>query len=75
MTALSGVLQYMRDESAGMFSPEVMAMFRNMADSAYPFRWYALLLGGWFAGYSAAEAGLSFLPESITMSAIQLLGR
>ena len=61
MTALSGVLQYMRDESAGMFSPEVMAMFRNMADSAYPFRWYALLLGGWFAGYSAAEAGLSFL--------------
>ena len=61
MTALSGVLQYMRDESAGMFSPEVMAMFRNMADSAYPFRWYALLLGGWFAGYSSAEAGLSFL--------------
>ena len=60
MTALSGVLQYMRDESAGMFSPEVMAMFRNMADSAYPFRWYALLLGGWFAGYSAAEAGAVF---------------
>lgn len=61
MTALSGVLEYMRDESESMFSPAVMDIFRNFADSAYPFRWYALLLGGWFSGYGSQAAGLSFL--------------
>lgn len=61
MTALSGVLEYMRDEGENMFSPAVMDIFRNFANSAYPFRWYAMMLGGWFAGYSSQEAGLSFL--------------
>lgn len=61
MTALSGVLEYMRDESESMFSPAVMDIFRNFANSAYPFRWYALLLGGWFSGYGSQAAGLSFL--------------
>ena len=61
MTALGGVLDYMRDESAGMFSESVMEMYRNITGAAYPFRWYALLLGGWFVGHSALEAGLSFL--------------
>lgn len=61
MTALSGVLDYMRDESAGMFSPAVMDRLRDLAGSAYPFKWYALLLGGWLQGYSSADAGLSFL--------------
>ena len=61
MTALSGVLEYMRDESANLFSPAVMEKFRNFAGAAYPFKWYALLLGGWFSGYSSLDAGLSFL--------------
>ena len=55
MTALSGVLEYMRDEGENMFSPAVMDIFRNFANSAYPFRWYAMMLGGWFAGYSPEE--------------------
>ena len=61
MTALGGVLDYMRDESAGMFSESVMEMYRNITCAAYTFRRYALLLGGWFVGHSALEAGLSFL--------------
>ena len=72
MTALSGVLEYMRDEGEGMFSPEVMSIFRNFADSAYPFRWYAMLLGGWFSGYSAKDAGLAFLYIFLITAAISV---
>ena len=72
MTALSGVLEYMRDEGEGMFSPEVMSIFRNFADGAYPFRWYAMLLGGWFSGYSAKDAGLSFLYIFLITAAISV---
>ena len=61
MTALGGVLDYMRDESAGMFSPAVMDRLRDIAGAAYPFKWYALLLAGWMFGYSATEIGL-FVP-------------
>lgn len=61
MTALSGVLDYMRDESAGMFSPAVMSRLRDIAGAAYPFKWYAMLLAGWNFGYSSTEVGLSFL--------------
>lgn len=72
MTALSGVLEYMRDEGEGMFSPEVMSIFRNFADGAYPFRWYAMLLGGWFSGYSAKDAGLAFLYIFLITAAISV---
>lgn len=72
MTALSGVLDYMRDEGEGMFSPEVMSIFRNFADGAYPFRWYAMLLGGWFSGYSAKDAGLAFLYIFLITAAISV---
>lgn len=61
MTALSGILQYMRDESASMFSPTVIGRLRDIASNAYPFKWYALLAAGWMHGYSATEVGLSFL--------------
>lgn len=74
MTALSGVLDYMRDESAGMFSPAVMNKLRDIAGAAYPFKWYALLLAGWQFGYSSTEVGLSFLYIFLITAALSVGG-
>lgn len=74
MTALGGVLDYMRDESAGMFSPAVMDRLRDIAGAAYPFKWYALLLAGWMFGYSATEIGLSFLYIFLITAALSVAG-
>lgn len=62
MTALSGILEYMKEEGKSMFSADMIARYSQFAANAYPFKWYAVLLASSVTGtFTALETGLSFL--------------
>lgn len=46
MTILSAILEYMQDENVNLFSPEVIAAIQNVANYAYPFKWYGDIVAG-----------------------------
>lgn len=62
MQALSGVLEYLSDEKATLFSTGMIAKYAQFSQNAYPFNWYAYVLNGKVAGgLLPKDLGLSFL--------------
>lgn len=62
LVSLSNVINYMRRSGQNMFSSGMIRHFRNFANGAYPFRFYAELLNGRiYSGLSSGQLALRFL--------------
>lgn len=61
MVALGNVLNYLSRENQSLFSGDMIARYRNFADAAYPFKWYAYLVNGTVGGITPTQIGLGLL--------------
>ncbi len=62
MIALGNVANYLAEENLSIFSGDMIVRYREFAENAYPFKWYAELINGKkFAGLSGGQMALRFL--------------
>lgn len=62
LTALSNVLEYLKDSNQNIFSQGMIERYRAFANNAYPFKWYAELINGKrYGALSGGQMALRFL--------------